>query len=66
MRTEYFCSLTTPQVFWQSSAPGALNTLVTSSVVLYWITRATLMSLISISKMIGKTVHIWRVVHVLS
>ena len=41
-----FCSFTTPQVFWQSSAPGALSTLVTSvtSVVLYSLTRATLMS----------------------
>ena len=29
--------------FWQSSTPGALNTLVTS-VVLYSLTRATLMS----------------------
>ena len=43
MRTEYFCSFTTPQAFWQSSAPGALSTLVTS-VVLYSLTRATLMS----------------------
>ena len=25
-----FCSFTTPQAFWQSSAPGALSTLVTS------------------------------------
>ena len=32
-----------PQAFWQSSAPGALSTLVTS-VVLYSLTRATLMS----------------------
>ena len=38
-----FCSFTTPQAFWQSSAPGALRTLVTS-VVLYSLTRATLMS----------------------
>ena len=38
-----FCSFTTPQAFWQSSAPGALSTLVTS-VVLYLLTRATLMS----------------------
>ena len=38
-----FCSFTTPQIFWQSSAPGALSTLVTS-VVLYSLTRATLMS----------------------
>ena len=38
-----FCSFTTPQAFWQSSAPGALSTLVTS-VVLYSLTRATLMS----------------------
>ena len=38
-----FCSFTTPQVFWQSSAPGASSTLVTS-VVLYSFTRATLMS----------------------
>ena len=43
MRTEYFCSFTTPQAFWQSSAPGALSTLKTS-VVLYSLTRATLMS----------------------
>ena len=42
-RTEYFCSFTTSQAFWQSSAPGALSTLVTS-VVLYSLTRATLMS----------------------
>ena len=39
----FFCSFTTPQAFWQSSAPGALSTLVTS-VVLYSLTRATLMS----------------------
>ena len=32
-----------PQAFWQSSAPGALNTLMTSA-VLYSLTRATLMS----------------------
>ena len=38
-----FCSFTTPQAFWQSSAPGALSTLVTS-VVLYSLTPATLMS----------------------
>ena len=38
-----FCSFTTPQVFWQRSAPGDLSTLVTS-VVLYWLTWATLMS----------------------
>ena len=31
------------QAFWQSSAPGVLSTLVTS-VVLYSLTRATLMS----------------------
>ena len=37
------CSFTIPQVFWQSSAPGALSTLVTS-VVLYSLTRATMMS----------------------
>ena len=43
MRTEYFCSFTTPQAFWQSSAPGVLSTLVTS-VVLYSLTQATLMS----------------------
>ena len=29
-----FCSFTTPQAFWQSSAPDALSTLLTS-VVLY-------------------------------
>ena len=28
------CSFTTPQAFWQSSAPGALSTLVTSVVTL--------------------------------
>ena len=33
-----------PQAFWQSSGPGALSTLVTSVVVLYSLTRATLMS----------------------
>ena len=38
-----FCSFTTSQEFWQSSAPGALSTLVTS-VVLCSLTRATLMS----------------------
>ena len=43
MRTEYFCLFTTPQAFWQSSAPGALSTLVIS-VILYSLTRATLMS----------------------
>ena len=32
-----------PQAFWQSSAPGVLSTLVTS-VILYSLTRATLMS----------------------
>ena len=37
----YFCSLTT--TFWHSSAPGVLSTLVTS-VVVYSLTRATLMS----------------------
>ena len=30
----FFCSFTTPQAFWQSSAPGALSTLVTSVVLL--------------------------------
>ena len=43
MRSEYFCSFTTPQAFWKSSAPGPLSTLV-KSVVLYSLTRATLMS----------------------
>ena len=38
-----FCSFTTPQAFRQSSAPGALSTVVTS-VVLYSLTRATPMS----------------------
>ena len=38
-----FCSFTIPQAFWQSSAPGALSTLVIS-VGLYSLTRATLMS----------------------
>ena len=37
------CSFTTPQAFWQSSGPGALSILITS-VVLYSLTRATLMS----------------------
>ena len=37
------CSFTTPQAFWQSSAPGALCTLGTS-VVLYSLIQATLMS----------------------
>ena len=40
----FFCSFTTPQEFWQSSATGALSTLVLSVVVLYSLTRATLMS----------------------
>ena len=40
MRTKYFLLVHTPQAFWQSSAPRALSTLVTS-VVLYWLTRAT-------------------------
>ena len=39
----FFCSFTTPQAFWQSSAPGALSTLVTSAVH-YSLTRATMMS----------------------
>ena len=46
MRTNFFfffCSFTTPHAFWRSSAQGALSTLVTS-VVLYSLTRATLMS----------------------
>ena len=44
MRTKiFFCSFTTPQAFWQSSAPRALSNLVTS-VVLYSLTQATLMS----------------------
>ena len=38
-----FCSFTTPQAFWQSPAPGALSILVTS-VILYSLTRASLMS----------------------
>ena len=38
-----FCLFTTPEAFWQSSAPGPLSTLVTS-VVLYSLTRSTLMS----------------------
>ena len=41
MRTKFF--VRSPQTFWQSSAPGALSTLVTS-VVLYSLTRARLMS----------------------
>ena len=36
--------LRSPQTFWLSSAPGVLSTLVTS-VVLYSLTRATLMNL---------------------
>ena len=40
---DIFYSFITPQAFWQSSAPGALSTLVTS-VVLYSLTWATLMS----------------------
>ena len=39
----FFCSFTTPQTFWQSSALRALSILVTS-VFLYSLTRATLMS----------------------
>ena len=42
MRTKIFF-VRSPQVFWQSSAPDALSTLVTS-VVLYSLTQATLMS----------------------
>ena len=42
MRTKYLF-VRSPQAFWQSSAPGVLSTLVTS-VVLYSLTRATLMS----------------------
>ena len=38
-----FCSFTTPQAFWQSSAPAALSALVVSF-VLYSLTWATLMS----------------------
>ena len=38
-----FWSFTTPQEFWKISAPGALSILVTS-VVLYSLTRVTLMS----------------------
>ena len=43
IKTEYLCSFITPQAFWQSSAPGTVSTLVTS-VVLYSLVRATLMS----------------------
>ena len=43
MRKEYFCSFTTPQAFWQSSAHDALSTLLTS-IVLYSLTWATLIS----------------------
>ena len=39
-----FCSTTTHQAFWKSSAPGSLSTLVTSA-VLNSLTRATLTSL---------------------
>ena len=42
MRTKFFF-VRSPQAFWQSSAPGVLSTLVTS-VVLYSLTQATLMS----------------------
>ena len=42
MRTKIFF-VRSLQAFWQSSAPGALSTLVTS-IVLYSLTRATLMS----------------------
>ena len=38
-----FCSVATPQAFWQRSAPGALCTLVTSH-ILYALGRAILMS----------------------
>ena len=38
-----FCSFTTPQAIWQSLAPGALTTLVTS-VTLYWLTQIILIS----------------------
>ena len=41
MRTKYF--VFSPQAFWLSSAPGSLSTLVTS-VILYSLTRATLMT----------------------
>ena len=41
MRTKYFFARS-PQAFWQSSAPGALSTLVTS--VILYSTRATLRS----------------------
>ena len=43
MRTDFFCSFTTSQAFWQITALGALSTLVTS-VVLYSLPRFTLMS----------------------
>ena len=42
MRTKY-SFIRSPQAFWLSSAPGVLSTLMTS-VVLYALTRATLMS----------------------
>ena len=42
MRTKWFF-VPSPQAFWPSSAPSVLSTLVTS-VVLYALTQATLMS----------------------
>ena len=42
MRTKHFF-VRSPQAFWLSLAPGVLSTL-TTLVVLYWLTRATLMS----------------------
>ena len=42
MGTKYFF-VRSPQAFWQSSVPGVLSTQVTS-VVLYSLTQATLMS----------------------
>ena len=57
-----FCSFTTPQAFWQSSAPGALSTLVTS-VVLYLLTRATLMSPGKDETRVCEYVDIWGIHH---
>ena len=57
-----FCSFTTPQAFWQSLAPGALSTLVTS-VVLYLLTRATLMSPGKDETRVCEYVDIWGIHH---
>ena len=53
-----FCSFTTPQAFWQSSAPGCFDehSLVTS-VVLYSLTQATLS--VSDESWDGRTKHVY-------